>query len=88
MKPGRGIHELVLRLDDDTLAKLRRRAAERNTTLAGFITEILQRELQRGDAYEAAYASWRARRPFALKGRPQRYPNREELHDRPLLRRH
>ena len=49
--------------------------------------ELLQRELRHDDQYESAYRTWRAAKPFALKGTAERYPKREELHDRPLLRR-
>lgn len=87
MKRGRATNELIVRLDDETLAKARRRAGERNLGVADFVLELLRTELQRGDEYEAAYATWRARAPFPLKGPPQRYPKREELYDRPLLRR-
>lgn len=74
-------------LDDATFAKARMRAAERNISLSRLMSELLERELQQGDAYDAAHRAWRARRPFALEGAPQPYPPREELHDRSLLRR-
>ena len=34
--------------------------------------------------FEAAYRAWRAEKPLKLKGA---YPTRDELHDRPVLRR-
>jgi hypothetical protein len=74
-------------LDEETFLKARVRAAERNISLSHFIGELLERELQQGDAYHAAHHAWRARRPFALEGAPQPYPPREELHVRSLLRR-
>lgn len=74
-------------LDEETFAKARVRAAERNLTLSGLINVLLERELRHEDAYEAAHRAWRARRPFAFEGAPQPYPRREELHDRSLLRR-
>jgi len=46
-----------------------------------------QRELRHDDEYESAYRTWRAARPFTLKGAAERYPKREELQDRALLRR-
>ena len=36
--------------------------------------------------YKAAYRAWRQRKPFPLKGPPQRYPKREELYDRAAMR--
>jgi len=83
---GRPLRNLTLTLDEETFAKARVRAAERNLSLSRYIGELLKRELRHGDEYESAYRTWRAARPFALKG-GERYPNREELHERPLLRR-
>jgi hypothetical protein len=37
--------------------------------------------------YDEAYRAWRAERPFDLKGPSKPYAKREELHDRPVLRR-
>jgi post-segregation antitoxin (ccd killing protein) len=87
-KPAsRRMKNLTVTLDEETFAKARVRAAERNLSLSRFISELLARELRHDDAYESAYRTWRAARPFALKSAPQRYPKREELYDRPMLRR-
>jgi len=86
-KPARRMKNVTVTLDEETFAKARIRAAERNLSLSRFMSELLARELRHNDAYEAAYRGWRAARPFALKGAPQRYPKREELYDRPVLRR-
>ena len=56
-------------------------------TLSRYIGEVLRNELHYAEEYEAAYRGWRARKLFPLKGSPQRYPKREELYDRPVLRR-
>ena len=78
---------VTITLDDQTLATARVRAAERGTSLSRFIGEVLRRELRHDDEYEAAYRAWRAAKPFPLKGPAERYPKREELYDRPVLRR-
>ena len=53
-----------------------------------YIGEVLRKELRHADEYEAAYRGWRNdRKPWPLKGPPQPYPKRDELHDRPVLRR-
>jgi len=83
----RRMKNVTVTLDEETFAKARIRAAERNMSLSRFMSELLARELRHDDAYEAAYRGWRAAHPFALKGPPQRYPKREELYDRPVLRR-
>ena len=81
------LRNLTVTLDEETFAKARVRAAERNLSLSRFIGELLRRELRHDDEYESAYRTWRAAKPFALKGDAERYPKREELHDRALLRR-
>lgn len=83
----RHLRNLTVTLDEETFAKARVRAAQRNVSLSRFIGELLRRELRHDDEYEAAYRTWRAAKPFSLKGGAQRYPKREELYDRSLLRR-
>jgi hypothetical protein len=85
--PSRRLRNLTVTLDEETFTRARVRAAERDLSLSRFIGELLKRELRHDDEYESAYRAWRAARPFALKGAAERYPKREELHDRPLLRR-
>lgn len=79
--------KLTVRLDEKTAARARVKAAERSMSLSRYIGEVLRKELRHDDAYEAAYRAWRARKPFPLKGPPEPYPKREELYDRPVLRR-
>jgi hypothetical protein len=78
---------VTVTLDEETAARARVQAAERNISLSRYIGEVLRKELRHADEYEAAYRGWRARKPFPLKGPPQPYPKREELYDRPVLRR-
>jgi hypothetical protein len=78
---------VTVTLDEETAARARVEAAERKMSLSRYIGEMLRKELRHADAYEAAYRAWRARKPFPLKGRPQPYPKRGELYDRPVLRR-
>jgi hypothetical protein len=78
---------VTITLDENTAARARVKAAERNMSLSRYIGEMLRKELRHDDAYEAAYRAWRAEKPFPFKGPPQPYPKREELYDRPVLRR-
>lgn len=78
---------VTVTLDEETARLARIRAAERDMSLSRYIGEALRRELRHDAEYEAAYRAWRARKPFALKGPLQPFPRREELHDRPVLRR-
>jgi hypothetical protein len=78
---------VTITLDENTAARARVKAAERNMSLSRYIGELLRKELRHDDAYEAAYRAWRAEKPFPLKGPPQPYPKRAELYDRPVFRR-
>jgi hypothetical protein len=81
------VKNLTITLDEETARLARIRASEREMSLSRYIGEVLRRELRHDDAYEAAYRAWRAEKPFPLKGASQPYPKREELYDRPVLRR-
>ena len=85
--PSRRMRNVTVTLDEETFARARIRAAERNLSLSRFMGELLARELRHNDEYERAYRAWRAARPFSIKGNPQKYPTREEIHVRSLLRR-
>ena len=78
---------LTITLDEETARLARIRASEREMSLSRYIGEVLRKELRHDDAYEAAYRAWRGEKPFPLKGPPEPYPKREELYDRPVLRR-
>lgn len=79
---------VTVTLDHETAARARVQAAERNMSLSRDIGEVLRKELRHADEYEAAYRGWREdRKPWPFKGPAQPYPKREELHDRPVLRR-
>jgi plasmid stability protein len=78
---------VTITLDDETAARARVQAAERGQSLSRYIGDVLRSELRHSAEYEAAYRSWRAAKPFPLKGPPERYPKRDELYDRPVFRR-
>ena len=81
------MRNVTITLDNETASQAKVRAAERGMSLSRYVGEMLRRELRSGDIYDAAYRSWRAAKPFPLEGPPQKYPQREELYDRPVLRR-
>jgi hypothetical protein len=81
------MRNVTITLDRETAAQVKVRAAERGMSLSRYIGEVLRRELRNGDIYDAAYRSWRAGKPFPLSGAPQPHPTREEIYDRPVLRR-
>lgn len=78
---------VTITLDADTAQRARVEAAQRNLSLSRFIGEVLRDRLRKADDYEKALQRVLAMKPFPLKGPPQRYPKRDELYDRPVLRR-
>ncbi|MBV8032022.1 MAG: ribbon-helix-helix protein, CopG family [Betaproteobacteria bacterium] len=78
---------ITITLDDETASRVRVAAAERNMSVSRFVGDALRDQMREADRYEKAMKAWFASKPFPLKGPPQKYPAREELHDRPMLRR-
>ena len=83
----RELNNVTITLDGATLAKARVKAAESNESLSRYIGIVLREHLGKEDEYWAAYRAWREEKPLILKGPWKPYPKREELYDRPVLRR-
>ena len=81
------MRNVTITLDEETASWARVQAAHRDMSLSRFIGELLQERRRRADKYEEAYRAWRAEKPWNLKGPWKPYPKREELYDRPVLRR-
>lgn len=62
----------------------RREAAKRKMSVSRFVGEMLERHMKENRQYEAARRRFMAQHPIALKGPGEKYPTREELHDRSL----
>jgi hypothetical protein len=78
---------VTITLDEETATWARVRAAQRNLSLSRFVGELLQQHMHEAREYEQAMRRYLSRGPFrALKGRAERYPSRDELHDRARLR--
>ena len=78
---------VTITLDDETAAWARVHAARREMSLSRFVGELLQISMRESREYDSAMRRYLSRGPFRLKGPAQRYPRREELYDRPVLRR-
>lgn len=90
--------KLTVVLDDETAARASEEAARNEVSLSRFVGDLIrqhsresQRRLRetrkRERDYLEAMKRWRAQKPFVLKGPAERYLTREEIHDRPVLRR-
>jgi Ribbon-helix-helix protein, copG family len=80
------MHNVTITLDEETLARVRVKAAERNLSLSRFVGEVLREHTRGDDEYERAMRRVLSHKPVAL-GRPgERYPTRDEIHDRAAMR--
>ena len=61
-------------------------AAEHETSVSRMLGKLLQQHMEKDQGYETAMRAFLSRKPKMLKEKGGRYPQREELHDRGLLR--
>lgn len=78
---------VTISLDKETAAWARLHAAERNMSLSRYVGELLRERMQGSRDYEEAMRRYFANRFEFRRKSGERYPTREELHDRPGLRR-
>lgn len=84
---NRPMKNITITLDEETAAWARVHAARRNVSLSRFVGELLHRHMRESREYEEAMRRYLSKGPFkALKGSPERYPTREELHERSSVR--
>jgi hypothetical protein len=77
---------MTITLDDETAAWVRAQAAEQNMSVSRFVGEHLQTSMRERREYQRAYRRWLARPSFNLTGNAEKYPTREEIHDRTGVR--
>lgn len=77
---------ITITLDDETAAWVRAQAAEQNKSISRYVGEQLGETMRNRHEYLRAYRLWLARPPFPLTGEPEKYPTREEIHDRTRVR--
>ena len=78
---------VTITLDGETAAWARVHAAQRNVSLSRFVGELLHQHMRESREYEEAMRRYLSKGPFkTLKGPPEHYPTRKELHDRVALR--
>ena len=75
---------LTVTTDEEVLRWARIRAAERNTSVARLVGDLLRQHMETESRYEAARRRFMGRKPRRLSR--GRYPSREELHERSGLR--
>ena len=75
---------LTVTADEEVLRWARIRAAERNTSVARLVGELLRQHMEIESRYESARRRFMSRKPRRLSRGP--YPSRDDLHDRARLR--
>jgi hypothetical protein len=78
---------ITITLDEATAGWARLHAASRGISVSRLIGELLQSQMQHDADYEEAMRRFLAKQPVCLRGADQRYPTRDEIHDRAGLRR-
>jgi hypothetical protein len=78
---------ITIVVDEDVARWARIWAAEEDTSVSQLVGQLLREKMEQMKGYRAAMRRDLARAPRVLK-RSGKYPTREELHDRPVLRRH
>ena len=73
-------------LDEEVALWARIWAARHNTSVSRLLGELLAERMREETGYEAAMRRFLSRRPKQLKNKGESYPDRDELHERDLLR--
>ncbi|MDE0066983.1 MAG: hypothetical protein OXN44_08935 [Acidimicrobiaceae bacterium] len=76
------MRNVTISLDDETARWARVEAARRDKSLSRFVSEVLRDLMTEPDAYERAQQSYLSRKPVPLGTPGQRYPTRDDLHQR------
>jgi len=78
---------VTITLDEGAFAWARVQAAERDMSLSRFVGEMIHKQMRHSREYEEAMRAALAEKPLDLKGPWKPYPKRDDLYDRPVLRR-
>ena len=77
---------VTITLDAETAAWARVYAAERNMSVSRLVGDMLRERMQEAREYDEAMRRFLAKKPVRLTRNGQRYPKRDQLHDRSRLR--
>ena len=73
---------VTITLDEDVARWARIRAAERDTSLSRLVGELLREKMIEEETYQEARQHYLSQEPSRLKSPEEKYPRREELHER------
>jgi hypothetical protein len=77
---------VTITLDEETAAWARVYAAEHNVSVSRLVGDMLRERMQEAREYDEAMRRFLAKKPVRLSRSGQRYPKRDQLHDRSRLR--
>ena len=80
------MENVTLTLDDEVTRWAQSRAKEMGASLAQFLEKLLRDQACEDEVYKAAMERYFSRSPTRISETGE-YPRREELYDRPILRR-
>jgi hypothetical protein len=80
------MRNVTITLEDEVARWARVEAARRDMSLSRMVGELLREHMREEQAYDSAMAEYLSRGPTGLKSGGDRYPRREEIHDRAGLR--
>lgn len=80
----RVMKNVTITLDEDVARWARVRAAELDTSVSRMLGELLREHMRREFSYDTQMQQYLAREPQPLSTAGDRYPTRDELHDRSL----
>ena len=83
---SRQLRNITITLDEETARWARMEAARLDTSLSRMIAVMLREKMLGADDYEAARLRYFSQEPRVHRAPGQRYPAREELHERDRLR--
>ena len=81
-----GMKNVTITLDEKAAAWARRHAASRNLSLSRFVGQLLEKTMRESREYQRAMRGYLGKTTVRLKRDRDRYPTRDELHDRDGLR--
>ena len=79
---------ITITLDPQTASWVRILAAEKSTSVSRLVGDILRERMNHQREYERAMRHFLSRQPVMLGEPGERLPTREEIYDRPVLRRY
>jgi plasmid stability protein len=77
---------VTVTLEDEVARWVRIWAARHDTSVSKILGELLAERMREETGYEATMRRFLSRRPTRLKNEGESYPDRNELHERNLLR--